>query len=60
MGLTGSGKSTLLDIIMGLLPPTDGELNVDNIEINADNRRSWQLHIAHVPQNIFLSDSTIE
>jgi len=60
MGVTGSGKSTLLDIIMGLLPPTTGELKIDEIPITNKNRREWQDHIAHVPQNIYLSDSTIE
>ena len=60
MGVTGSGKSTLLDIIMGLLPATEGGLMIDNQTINNQNRRAWQAHIAHVPQNIYLSDSTIE
>jgi len=60
IGVTGSGKSTLLDIIMGLLPPTNGELIIDQQPINSQNRRAWQAHIAHVPQNIFLSDSSIE
>ena len=61
MGVTGSGKSTLLDIIMGLLPPTDGELTIDQKPLNSKNqRRAWQTHIAHVPQNIYLSDNTIE
>jgi len=60
MGVTGSGKSTLLDIIMGLLPPTEGGLIIDNQIINIQNRREWQAHIAHVPQNIYLSDNTIE
>jgi len=60
MGVTGSGKSTLIDIIMGLLPPTEGGLMIDNQTINSQNRRAWQAHIAHVPQNIYLSDSTVE
>ncbi len=60
MGVTGSGKSTLLDIIMGLLVPTQGLLLVDGRPINKTNFRDWQRHIAHVPQNIYLSDSTIE
>ena len=60
IGVTGSGKSTLLDIIMGLLSATNGKLMIDGQEINNDNRRSWQVRIAHVPQNIYLSDSTIE
>jgi ATP-binding cassette subfamily B protein len=60
VGETGSGKSTLLDIIMGLLEPTEGNFVVDNEFINNENKRSWQAHIAHVPQTIYLSDSTIE
>jgi len=60
IGETGSGKSTLLDIIMGLLPPTSGKLIIDQQPINNQNNRSWQAHIAHVPQNIFLSDGSIE
>lgn len=59
MGVTGSGKSTLLDIIMGLLPPTNGELIIDQQSINTKNRRAWLAHIAHVPQNIYLSDGSI-
>ena len=60
MGATGSGKSTLLDIIMGLLPPSGGTLAIDGQTITPGNCRAWQAHIAHVPQAIFLADSSIE
>jgi ATP-binding cassette, subfamily B, bacterial PglK len=60
MGVTGSGKSTLLDIIMSLLEPSSGELLVDNQTININRNRSWQMHIAHVPQSIYLSDGTVQ
>jgi len=60
IGLTGSGKSTLLDIVMGLLQPNQGTLQIDNEEITTNNTRNWQAHIAHVPQAIFLADSTIQ
>ena len=60
IGKTGSGKSTLIDIMMGLLEPTHGTLEVDENVITSINRRAWQSRIAHVPQNIYLSDSTIE
>jgi ABC-type multidrug transport system fused ATPase/permease subunit len=59
IGKTGSGKSTLLDIVMGLLPPTKGVMQVDGVTITPQNHRAWQANIAHVPQAIFLSDSTI-
>jgi len=60
IGTTGSGKSTLLDIIMGLIPPTKGEIVVDNKVITVINRQAWRRHIAHVPQSIYLSDNSIE
>ncbi len=60
IGTTGSGKSTLLDIVMGLLQPTEGTLEIDGQVITMSNHRAWQAHIAHVPQAIFLADSTIE
>jgi ATP-binding cassette subfamily B protein len=59
IGSTGCGKSTLLDLIMGLLIPSQGKILVDDVEITKDNINSWQSHIAHVPQSIFLADSTI-
>jgi ATP-binding cassette subfamily B protein len=59
IGTTGSGKSTLLDLLMGLLPPTEGQLRVDGQPITAANAGRWQRRIAHVPQSIYLSDASI-
>ena len=59
IGATGSGKSTLVDILMGLLTPSEGVVEIDGTRIDGDNLRSWQRLIAHVPQNIYLSDSSI-
>ena len=59
-GTTGSGKSTLLDILMGLLSPDKGLIQVDNTPITSTNLRAWQACIAHVPQEIFLADCSIE
>ena len=60
IGPTGSGKSTMLDILMGLLVPTSGKLIIDGKEVLPENLKSWQKNISHVPQDIFLSDSTIK
>ncbi|NWB25372.1 ABC transporter ATP-binding protein [Pseudomonas gingeri] len=59
MGATGSGKSTLIDILMGLLTPTEGDFLVDGVKVSAGNSRNWQGNIAHVPQQIFLSDASV-
>lgn len=60
IGATGSGKSTLLDIIMGLLPATEGAVLIDGTPLQGKTQRAWQRRIAHVPQAIYLSDSSIE
>jgi len=59
IGETGCGKSTLLDIIMGLVSPSLGQILIDGIPLSEKNVSSWHKNIAHVPQSIFLSDSTI-
>lgn len=59
VGSTGSGKSTTLDLIMGLLTPDEGQLLVDGVAVNGSRVRAWQRVIAHVPQSIFLADSTV-
>lgn len=59
VGATGSGKSTLMDVLMGLLPPTCGSLQVDGTPVLGDRIRAWQSTIAHVPQDIYLADATV-
>jgi ATP-binding cassette, subfamily B, bacterial PglK len=59
IGATGSGKSTALDLLMGLLEPTHGELIVDNLKIDDSSIRAWRQTVAHVPQSIFLADTSI-
>lgn len=58
VGGSGAGKSTLVDIILGLLVPTSGAVEVDGVNIFRAPR-SWQDHIGYVPQNIFLTDDTL-
>ena len=59
VGATGSGKSTLLDLLAGLLEPTEGSLLVDGLPVTGERLRAWQRSVAHVPQSIYLSDSTL-
>jgi ATP-binding cassette, subfamily B, bacterial PglK len=59
VGTTGSGKSTLLDLMMGLLIPEHGEVLVDDMLLTLKNLSGWQRLIAHVPQQIYLADSSI-
>jgi ABC-type multidrug transport system fused ATPase/permease subunit len=60
IGKTGSGKSTILDILMALTPCRNGALLIDDEVINEHNARRWQAHIAHVPQTIYLADTSVK
>lgn len=59
VGSTGSGKSTTADLILGLLYPQKGTILADGRPLTEKALRQWQQGIAHVPQSIFLTDSTI-
>ena len=62
IGPSGGGKSTLGDILMGLLEPTEGYLEIDGVKLHKNNKFSkndWYKNISHVPQDIFLLDGTI-
>jgi ATP-binding cassette subfamily B protein len=58
VGETGSGKSTLLDLLMGLLEPTGGVVLIDGVPLQAVDRPRWMRTVAHVPQDVFLSDQS--
>jgi len=61
VGLSGSGKTTLCDIVLGLLSPTAGKVYEGGNDIYASNNllENWRSKVSHVPQNIYLSDSSI-
>ena len=58
VGPTGSGKSTFVDLLMGLLSPTQGSIEVDGRTLVKNDLPRWRKNIAHVPQDIFLADAS--
>lgn len=63
IGITGSGKTTFINILMGLLKPSSGQLYVDGQNIfdqeNPNYLYLWRKKINHVPQKIYLTNSTL-
>ncbi len=63
VGSTGSGKSTMVDLLMGLLVPSAGRILVDGADLHdpahPERLAAWRSSIAHVPQSIYLADSSI-
>jgi len=63
IGSTGSGKSTTVDLLMGLLTPSAGRVLVDGEDLHEPTKPkllvAWRASIAHVPQNIYLTDNSI-
>jgi ABC-type multidrug transport system fused ATPase/permease subunit len=59
VGPTGSGKSTLLDLMMGLLEPSEGQVLVNGHALNGATRVAWSGQVAHVPQHIYLADTSV-
>ena len=60
IGKTGSGKSTLLNLIVRLYNIDNGELVIDENQINDVNIKSLRSQIGYVPQDVFLFSDTIE
>jgi len=59
VGANGSGKTTLADLVMGLLQPLEGQVEVDGMALDAHNLPAWRANVAHVPQNVILSDASL-
>jgi ABC-type multidrug transport system fused ATPase/permease subunit len=59
VGRSGTGKSTLADLLMGLLEPSSGRILIDGVALSSETRARWRMAIAHVPQSVFLADTSV-
>jgi len=61
VGATGSGKSTTANLLLGLLAPQQGALEIDGLQVEPDDLPAWQSCCAYVPQVVsFLRGSVLE
>ena len=59
IGGTGSGKSTLMDCLMGLNLDHEGHIKLSGIDLDQTNYKLWMHYFSHVPQSIFLFETTL-
>lgn len=59
VGKSGAGKTTLLKVLLGLLPPNEGRITVNNIPLTNIKEDSWLANIAYVSQEPYLFAGTI-
>lgn len=59
VGSTGSGKSTTASVLLGLLKPNIGFLNLDGIPLAPEDVDAWHACCSEVPQNIQLLDDSV-
>lgn len=58
VGPSGAGKSTVVDLLLGLMPPTRGAVELDGIPLT-ELDRSWRDRAGYVPQDVAVFDGTV-
>ena len=59
-GISGSGKTTLADMLLGLIEPDCGEIELGGVSINHPAGRAQdRRRITYVPQDPFLFDQSL-
>jgi len=58
VGPSGSGKSTLTDIMLGIIPPSSGDVRISGVAA-PDAHAKWPGSIGFVPQDVWIIDGSI-
>lgn len=60
VGHSGAGKSTFADLLLGILTPETGQIEIDNIKLEKDAMYSWRNFISYIPQETYLFNESIK
>lgn len=58
-GGSGAGKTTIVDLIIGLLTPSNGSIDIDGINLNDLDKQFWREQIGYVPQDTFMFHDSV-
>ena len=58
VGPSGAGKTTLIDLILGVLEPDSGEVQISDMNPSEVSKR-WPGALSYVPQDVTISNGTI-
>ncbi|GHT65389.1 ABC transporter ATP-binding protein [Bacteroidia bacterium] len=58
-GASGAGKSTLFNLLLGFYTPQQGEICIDGVRLDCQNRSEWHRIVGYVPQDVFILDGTL-
>lgn len=59
VGSSGAGKTTLIDLMLGLIPPNTGSIEISGLQPR-DAINKWPGAISYVPQDVFILDGSIK
>ena len=57
IGPNGAGKSTLFKMLLGLIPPTSGEIHINGTPVHGSAFRELRRSIGYLPENVVFYDN---
>ena len=57
IGHNGAGKSTMFKMMLGLTPPTSGDIRIDGASVSGGDFRAVRRSVGYLPENVVLYDN---
>ncbi|MDO9467154.1 MAG: ABC transporter ATP-binding protein [Thiobacillus sp.] len=57
IGHNGAGKSTMFKMMLGLTPPTSGDIRIDGASVSGSDFRAVRRSVGYLPENVVLYDN---